>query len=119
MQEEISVMRIGSGRINQNGERVKVRGYAPRTGKSLAELLKEHGKVKMIAMGDASTNNLVKAIAHAQSQLKNEQKDLFADEFAFETVSFEHGEGTAADAPATGKAITVTVCLTSIEEFVL
>lgn len=104
---EITTMRIGSGRTVVDGTRTKIRGYAPRTGKSLAELLKEHKVVKMVAMGDASGNNLVKAIAHAQFLLKEEDHDLIAYDFSFETVSFDEDESDI----RTGKAIAVTVKL--------
>lgn len=105
--EDLVTMRIGSGRTMVDGVRTKIRGYAPRTGKSLAELLKEHQEVLMVAMGDASSNNLVKAIAHAQTLLREENLDLMADEFAFDTVEFDNTDSGV----STGKAITVKVRL--------
>lgn len=106
--EGLTTMRIGSGRTRtEDGTRQKIRGYAPRIGKSLAELLKENHEVKMVAMGDASGNNLVKGIAHAQALLQEEGKGLMANEFSFETVSFEDSERGVTE----GKAVTVLVHL--------
>ena len=61
--DNIVEMKIGSG--TKNGE--KIRGYAPRCGKSLCELLKQNGEINIKSMGGAATNNAVKAIAHAQN----------------------------------------------------
>ena len=66
--DNIVEMKIGSG--TKNGE--KIRGYAPRCGKSLCELLKQNGEINIKSMGGAATNNAVKAIAHAQNLLEEE-----------------------------------------------
>ena len=51
--DNIVEMKIGSGA--KNGE--KIRGYAPRCGKSLCELLKQNGEINIKSMGGAATNN--------------------------------------------------------------
>lgn len=101
----MKTMRIGSGRTMEDGKRVKILGYAPRVGKSLAELLKENASVKMIAMGDASTNTMVKAIAHAQNFLSDEGLGLMADQFTFETIELQERNGEK----IRGKAMAVQV----------
>ena len=80
-------MKIGSGRKRVDGVVSKVYGYAPRAGRSLAELLKENTEVKVSSMGGSAASEMVKAIAHAQKFLKEEGKNLVATDFAFETVS--------------------------------
>lgn len=92
-EKEIKVMKVGSGKIFKDGVKTKIRGYAPRAGKSLAELLKENHEVKIIAMGDSPTNNMVKAIAHAQVLLKEEERDLVANDFGFESVELSGFNG--------------------------
>lgn len=104
---EIKIMKIGSGKTTTNGVKVKVRGYAPRVGKSLAELLKEHKEVKLLAMGDAPCNNLLKAIAHAQNLLNEEERDLIADKFAFEPAELVNSDGSV----GVGKLVSVLVKL--------
>lgn len=103
---EVKTMKIGNGKIKEDGVSKKIRGYAPRAGKSLAALLKEHQEVKMVGMGDAASI-IVKAIAHAQVQLKEEDRDLVATDFAFETVEMEGFDGKV----VMGKVVTVLVKL--------
>lgn len=97
MEKELTVMKIGNGKKREDGVTTKIRGYAPRVGKSLAELLKENKEVKMMAMGDAAAV-IVKAIAHAQTLLQEEERDIVATEFGFETSTMK-GRG-GADVPA-------------------
>lgn len=94
MAKELTVMKIKSGR-DQNGK--KIRGYAPRCGKALAELLKENKEVKVVALGQSSANSMVKAIAHCQHTLKEENKNLVASDFFFEEVVLSGPEGKDID----------------------
>lgn len=102
---ELKTMKIGNGRERVEGVSKKIRGYAPRVGKSLAELLKENNKVKMVSMGGDAASIMVKAIAHAQQLLKEENRDLVANEFAFEEAEMTNYNGSTMK----GKVITVIV----------
>lgn len=85
MKEDIKIMKIGAGRSTVDGVVVKAQGYAPRTGKSLSELLKEFKQVEVTAMGESAVNNMVKAICHASRILKEDGKSLQATDFCFKT----------------------------------
>lgn len=104
---EIKTMKIGNGKEKVDGVAKKIRGYAPRVGKSLAELLKENQEVKMVSMGGDAASVMVKAIAHAQALLKEEDRDLVATDFAFETAEMTGFRGKITQ----GKVITVVVKL--------
>lgn len=90
---EIFEMKIGTG--TRDGE--KVRGYAPRCGKSLAELLKQNHEVNIKSMGGPATNNAVKAIAHAQALLKEEGYQLIADSFDFKKEHMTRNDSIEVD----------------------
>jgi len=104
---EIKIMRIGSGKEEKDGKRVKKTGYAPKVGKSLSEILKDVKTVKLVSLGDAPGNNALKAIAHAQALLKQQGLDLVATEFGFEDVDLPQADGE----PRKGRAMTVLVNL--------
>ena len=91
--DNIVEMKIGSG--TKNGE--KIRGYAPRCGKSLCELLKQNREINIKSMGGAATNNAVKAIAHAQNLLEEENLGLIADSFVFKTEHMIREDGAEVD----------------------
>lgn len=103
MTDEFYVMRVGSGKERKEGTVEKIKGYAPRTGKSLVALLKEHDNVKMVGMGEAGSV-ILKALAHAQRELKQEGMDLVATEFALEDSDVMFGDNPA-------KVISVCVSL--------
>ena len=105
--KELKIMKIGNGKTKEDGVVKKIRGYAPRVGKSLSELLKENGEVKMVSMGGDAASVMVKAIAHAQNLLKEEDRDLVATDFAFETTDMTSFNGKTTQ----GKVITVLVKL--------
>ena len=105
--KDVKIMRIGAGKEEKDGRRVKVNGYAPKVGKSLCELLKEEKVVKLVSLGEAPGNNALKAMAHAQYLLRQEGKDLVATEFGFENVELVREDGHA----ITGRAVTALVNL--------
>lgn len=96
--KEIKVMKIGSGKLNQvdaNGNRIRLMGYATRNGRALVSMLEKHHTVKVMAVGEASANNMVKVITHANQELKEKGKFIVADDFAFEDVDLSSGESTS------------------------
>lgn len=103
--KELKIMRIGSGKETKEGKRVKIYGYAHKVGKSLSELLKTEGVIKLVALGDAPGNNALKAIAHAKNLLKLEGKDLNVRTVDFEDVELTR-EGTET---IIGRAVTTVV----------
>lgn len=92
-------MKIGNGKQrNEDGTVDRTKGYAKRCGKSLAELLKENGAVKVVAMGEAASNNAMKALIYAQENLKEECKDLIADEFSFTSTTLTNKQDEEVEA---------------------
>lgn len=92
---------------DENGKRIKNLGYAARVGGSLANLLKEHESVQMVALGASPVNNAVKALHYAQRILKQEDLDLAATKFEIIEVSLSSTRG----ANRQGKATAITVNL--------
>lgn len=94
MKNDVAIMKVGNGHTrDENGRRVKIYGYAPRTARALVALLKEHGCVEMTALGESSVNNMVKAIAHAQVFLQEENKELKVEGFRFAEASMNDTDG--------------------------
>lgn len=92
---------------DRDGHLVKPLGYSSAIARRLTEFLKEYGSVEMVGLGPRSVNNLVKAICHAQTNLKREGKNLVADEFTMKTVDLQQSDGSVLK----GKAVSVEVRL--------
>lgn len=99
-------------KFDESGKRIKNLGYASRVGSALAELLKEHGTVEMVALGAGSVNNAVKAICYAQRFLRQDKLDCIATEFRIKEVTLGAEKEGGNVSGRHGKAQSIIVELT-------
>lgn len=76
MNEMMPEIKIGSGRKNENGKRIRMQGYSRKCAQQITETLLDQKAVRVSAVGDAANNQMISAMIYTQRSLAKHNKAM-------------------------------------------